>query len=243
MSAAALPSVLLVDNNPGMRATLRRYLGERGLNVQAIANVLQLERLLTRTPHDILLLDQDLPGEGGLSLCRRLRVGGLTLPILMLNTSDDATDRIIGLEMGADDCLGRALQPRELVARINALLRRRQMIHGRHLGGVRENRCFGPFQVNLSRMELSRDGKPVSLTSTEFQMLRIFLSHPRRPLSRGQLLDRLKGAGTEAGDRCIDVLVSRLRRKLEDSSRTQSYLRTVWGQGYLFMPDDPCGGD
>ncbi|QKW55410.1 winged helix-turn-helix domain-containing protein [Stenotrophomonas sp. NA06056] len=241
MSAAALPSVLLVDNDTGMRAMLRRYLGERGLNVQAIANVLQLERQLTRTPYDILLLDQDLPGDGGLALCRRLRADGLTLPIIMLNTRDDAADRIIGLEMGADDCMGRALQPRELVARINALLRRRQMVPVSHLGGVNDNCCFGPFRVSLSRMELSRDGEIVPLTATEFQLLRIFLSHPRRPLSRDQLLDRLKGAGTEASDRCIDVQVSRLRRKLERGDRLQGYLRTVWGVGYLFMPDGPCG--
>lgn len=237
MTVAVLPNVLLVENDPEARGLLRRYLGERGLNVQAIAAASQLDRLLRRTPYDILLLDQNLAGEDGLSVCRRLRVDGQTMPILMLNTRDDAADRIIGLEMGADDCLGRSLQPRELVARINALLRRQRMIHDKGTGGSQGNRGFGPFRVNLSRMELSRDGQVVPLTSTEFQLLRIFLAHPRRPLTRDHLLDRLKGAGTEASDRCIDVQVSRLRRKLEDGCRSQIYLRTVWGVGYLFMPD------
>ncbi|MGF6418145.1 two-component system phosphate regulon response regulator OmpR [Stenotrophomonas sp. AN71] len=237
MSAAVLPRILLVEDDPDMRSMLRRYLGERGFTMQAIADPSQLDRLLSRTPYDLLLLDLSLPGEDGLSVCRRLRVGGQTVPILMLTARGDATDRIVGLEMGADDYLGKPFEPRELVARINALLRRQQMIHTETTWAVEENLRFGPFRVSLSRMELSRDGEIVPLTSTEFQLLRIFLAHPRRPLSRDHLLDRLKGAGTETTDRSIDVQVSRLRRKLEDDSRSPLYLRTVWGVGYLFIPD------
>lgn len=237
MSAAVLPRILLVEDDPEMRSMLRRYLGERGFNVQALADPSDLDRMLLRSPYDILLLDLSLPGEDGLSICRRLRVAGQTVPILMLTARGDATDRIVGLEMGADDYLGKPFEPRELIARINSLLRRQQMIQACANWAVEEELGFGPFKVSLSRMELTRDGEVVPLTSMEFQLLRIFLAHPRRPLSRDHLLDRLKGAGTEATERSIDVQISRLRQKVEVDSRAPLYLRTVWGVGYLFVPD------
>lgn len=216
---------------------LRRYLGEQGFDVNAIATAEQLDRSLQREPYDALILDLMMPGEGGLSICRRLRVNGQTIPILMLTARGDPVDRIVGLEMGADDYLPKPFDPRELTARVHAMLRRQQMLHSTSTWGHDEVTEFGPFVLNISRMELQRDGETIALSNLEFQLLRVFAANPRRPMSRDHLLDKVKGRDHESMDRSLDVQVLRLRRKIEDDPSSPRYIRTVWGIGYLFSPD------
>jgi two-component system phosphate regulon response regulator OmpR len=216
---------------------LRRYLSEHGFEVQAVATPEQLDRHLQREPYGALVLDLMMPAEDGLSICRRLRVMGQTIPILMLTAKGDPVDRIIGLEMGADDYLAKPFDPRELIARLHAMFRRQRMLHSESTWGNDEVTSFGPFTLNMSRMELLRDDKPIALSSTEFQLLRVFAANPRRPMSREHLLDKIKGRDHESMDRSLDVQVMRLRRKIEDDPREPCYIRTVWGIGYVFVPD------
>jgi two-component system, OmpR family, phosphate regulon response regulator OmpR len=234
------PKVLILDDEAEFRGMLRRYLGDHGFDVQAVSTSEQLDRYIQREPYDALVLDLMMPGEDGLSVCRRLRVTGHTIPILMLTARGDPVERIVGLEMGADDYLAKPFDPRELIARLNAMLRRQRMLHNGATWGTHEVTNFGPFHFNVPRMELSREGELIPLSSSEFQLLRVFAANPKRPMSRDHLLEKLKGRDHEATDRSLDVLVLRLRRKLEDDPREPRYIRTVWGVGYVFVPE---GGD
>jgi two-component system, OmpR family, phosphate regulon response regulator OmpR len=234
------PKVIILDDEAEFRGMLRRYLGEHGFDVQAVSTSEQLDRYIQREPYDALILDLMMPGEDGLSVCRRLRVMGHTIPILMLTARGDPVDRIVGLEMGADDYLAKPFDPRELIARLNSMLRRQRMLHNGAIWGNDEVTNFGPFNFDVSRMELSREGELIPLSSSEFQLLRVFAANPKRPMSRDHLLEKLKGRDHEATDRSLDVLVLRLRRKLEDDPREPRYIRTVWGIGYVFVPE---GGD
>lgn len=216
---------------------LRRYLSGHGFDVHAVGNAGQLDRVLDREPYDALVLDLMMPGEDGLSICRRLRFSGHTIPILMLTARGDAVDRIVGLEMGADDYLAKPFDPRELTARLQAMLRRQKMLHSTQTWGADAVTAFGPFVLNLSRMELRRDDEVIALSSLEFQLLRVFAANPRRPMSRDHLLDKVKGREHESMDRSLDVQVLRLRRKIEDDPSSPKYIRTVWGIGYVFVPD------
>jgi two-component system phosphate regulon response regulator OmpR len=216
---------------------LRRYLGERGFAVQTAEQAERLDGLLQREPYDALVLDITMPHEDGLSVCRRLRATGQTIPILMLTARGDPADRIVGLEMGADDYLAKPFEPRELIARLNAMLRRQGMARQENNWGNDEIAEFGPFTLNVSRMELLRHGEAIPLTNMEFRLLRIFAANPRRPLSRDHLQDKLKGRDSEALDRSIDVQISRLRGKIENKPTCPKYVRTIWGVGYMFVPD------
>lgn len=229
--------ILVLDDDAELRGMLRRYLGEHGFDVQAVATSEQLDRHLQREPYGALVLDLMMPVEDGLSICRRLRVMGQTIPILMLTAKGDPVDRIIGLEMGADDYLAKPFDPRELIARLHAMFRRQRMLHSESTWGNDEVTSFGPFTLNVSRMELLRGDQPTALSSMEFQLLRVFAANPRRPMSRDHLLDKIKGRDHEAMDRSLDVQVMRLRRKIEDDPREPRYIRTVWGVGYVFVPD------
>lgn len=231
------PRIIILDDDAELRGMLRRYLGEHGFDTLAIANAEQLDRMLQREPYDALVLDLMMPGEDGLSICRRLRVTGQTIPILMLTARGNPVDRILGLEMGADDYLAKPFDPRELIARLNAMLRRQKMLHNTQTWGNDEITEFGPFKLNISRMELQRDGEVIPLTSMEFQLLRVFAANPRRPMSRDHLQDKVKGRDHESMDRSLDVQISRLRRKIEDDPSSPHYIRTVWGIGYMFIPD------
>lgn len=234
---APIPRILVLDDDAELLAMLRRYLGEQGFHVQTAVDPAQLDRWLQREPYDALVLDLMMPGEDGLSVCRRLRVNGHTIPILMLTARGDPVDRIVGLEMGADDYLPKPFDPRELTARLKAMLRRQDMLHSTQVWGNDEVAGFGPFMLNISRMELHRDGQVIGLSNLEFQLLRVFAANPHRPMSREHLLERIKGREHQSMDRSLDVQVLRLRRKIEDDPSAPRYIRTVWGVGYMFAPE------
>ena len=227
--------VLVVDDDQGLRNLLCRYLGEQGFEVDAVADGRALDAHLSEARPDLLILDLMLPGEDGLSIARRLRG---RLPIIMLSARGDDIDRIVGLEVGADDYLAKPFNPRELLARIRAVLRR----HGGSAEPVDGNtvRRFGSYTVDLAGHSLSRDGHDIPLTTAEFDLLRLFLDHPGRVLSRDQLLEQLKGYGRMPYDRSIDVRIARLRRKIEPDPARPIYIRTVRGEGYLFHPGEPA---
>ncbi len=224
-----------------MRALLQRYLTSQGFAVQVATNSQQLDTLLARRSFDVLVLDLMMPGESGLEICRRLRATGDTIPIMMLTAKGDPVDRIVGLEMGADDYLPKPFEPRELAARLHAMVRRQKM-YGDGTGSASEETIqFGPFRLDLGGRTLMREGEPVALTSGEFALLRALARNPGRPLGRERLIALAAGKNgvrTElATDRSIDVQVLRLRRLIEDEPAAPRYIQTVWGVGYLFAPN------
>jgi two-component system phosphate regulon response regulator OmpR len=186
----------------------------------------------------VLVLDLMMPGEDGLSVLRRLRGGNDRTPIVMLTAKGEDVDRIIGLEMGADDYLPKPFNPRELLARINAVLRRRaaEEVPAAPAGGT-EPVAFGEFVLDLSTRSLTRAGEPVTLTSGEFAVLKAFARHPRVPLSREKLMEMARGREYEAFDRSLDVQISRLRKLIETDPAKPRYIQTVWGLGYVFIPE------
>lgn len=232
------PRLLVLDDEVELRALLQRYLTQQGFDVRTVADAAQLDRLLARERFDALVLDLMLPGENGLSVCQRLRANGETLPILMLTARGEAVDRIIGLEMGADDYLPKPFEPRELAARLRALLRRQELAR-RSASVTGAGRIqFGPFELDLANCSLLRDGQPQELTSGEFALLKVLASHPGRALGRERLRDLAFGSdGRSASERSIDVQVMRLRRVIEPDPSVPRYIRTVWGAGYVFVGD------
>jgi DNA-binding response OmpR family regulator len=192
-----------------------------------------MDEILTRTQPDLVILDLMMPGEDGLSIARRLRAS-TTLPVIMLSARGEDIDRIVGLEVGADDYLAKPFNPRELLARIRAVLRRKEapVI----TPAANESTRFADFELDLAAQRLTKSGVEVNLTTAEFAILQIFTSHPNRVLSRDQLMDMLKGYDRDPFDRSIDVRVTRLRRKIEANPAEPVYIRTIWGQGYLFSP-------
>ncbi|MCL2917249.1 two-component system response regulator OmpR [Shewanella litorisediminis] len=229
--------ILVVDDDMRLRALLERYLVEQGFQVRAAANAEQMDRLLERENFHLLVLDLMLPGEDGLSICRRLRQTGSPLPIIMLTAKGDEVDRIIGLELGADDYLPKPFNPRELLARIKAVMRRQtQEIPGAP-AQQEEEVGFGEFHLNLATREMYRGDESISLTSGEFAVLKVLVTHPREPLSRDKLMNLARGRDYSALERSIDVQVSRLRRLIEKDPANPRYIQTVWGLGYVFVPD------
>ena len=230
------PRILIVDDEAELRALLERYLSEQGLAVRAVADAVAAERLLARERFDVLVLDVMMPGEDGLSLCRRLRTLGETIPILMLTARGDPVDRIVGLEMGADDYLPKPFNPRELLARVQAMVRRQRLL-GVHVGPSGEAPIvFGPFTLLVAERRLTRDGQDLPLTTGEFSLLHALASHPNRPLGRDKLIELTRGRDHEATDRSIDVQVMRVRKLIEDDPAAPRHIKTVWGVGYVFVP-------
>jgi two-component system phosphate regulon response regulator OmpR len=238
MQSAQRQKVLVVDDDLRLRDLLKRYLTEQGFATDTVADAAAMDRQLQRVRYDLLVLDLMLPGEDGLAICRRLRSGGNALPVIMLTAKGDDVDRIVGLEMGADDYLGKPFNPRELVARINAVLRRQAPlpVPGAPAAETKVTE-FGPFALDLSTRMLSREGKPIVLTTGEFSLLKALVEHAREPMSRDKLMDLARGREHESFDRSIDVQVSRLRKLLEDDPKEPRYIQTVWGFGYVFVPD------
>lgn len=230
--------LLVVDDDLRLRDLLRRYLSEQGYQVIVAENAAAMNKLWLRERFDLLILDLMLPGEDGLSICRRLRGSGDQTPIIMLTAKGEEVDRIIGLEMGADDYLPKPFNPRELLARINAVLRRRGPEEAP--GAPSENHeqfSFGDFTLDLSTRSLKRNGEAISLTTGEFSVLKVFARHARQPLSRDKLMELARGREYEVYDRSLDVQISRLRKLIETDHTNPQFIQTVWGLGYVFIPD------
>lgn len=234
----SLARVLVADDEADLRSLLQRYLTEQGCWVRTVENGSALDRLLTRERFDVLVLDVMMQGEDGLSICRRLRGQGETIPILMLTARGDPVDRIVGLEMGADDYLPKPFNPRELLARILAMVRRQHMLGVRSAPpGVREILNFGAFSLDLECRTLQREGQDLPLTSGEFALLRALALNPRRPLGRERLIELARGRDHDANTRSVDVQVMRLRKLIEDDPANPRFIQTVWGVGYVFVPE------
>ncbi|MFT3755347.1 MAG: two-component system response regulator OmpR [Pseudoxanthomonas sp.] len=235
-----VPQLLLVDDDVRLRELLQRYLETQGFAVRGVGDGVQMRQALDRGHFDLIVLDLMLPDESGLDICRRLRGQGDATPVLMLTAKGDEIDRIVGLEIGADDYLPKPVNPRELLARIRAVLRRAPGIAPgapQAEGGVVK---FGTFTLDLGSRELSRNEEVLRLTSGEFAVLSVLLRHPRQPLSRDRLMSLARGRGHEALERSIDVTVARLRKLLEDDPKQPRILQTVWGVGYVFVPPGPA---
>ena len=226
--------ILVVDDDQRLRELVVRYFTEQGFEARAVADAQGMDRQLARERYDLVVLDLMLPGEDGLAICRRLRSQGTGPAIVMLTAKGDEVDRIVGLEMGADDYLPKPFNPRELVARVNAVLRRRQP--GGPAADTEVHR-FGGFEFNLSTRSLAREGRPVALTTGEFSVLKVLVQHPRQPLSRDKLMELARGREYGVFDRSIDVQISRLRKIVEDDHAHPRHIQTVWGFGYVFVPD------
>ena len=224
--------ILMVDDDPGIRDVVSDFLGRHGYQVDTAGDAREMDAALARGGFDLIVLDVMLPGEDGLSICRRLAAAEGP-PVIMLSAMGEDTDRIVGLDLGADDYLPKPCNPRELLARVRAVLRRRQepaLNKDRPLGAGCE---FAGWRLDLVRRELmNAQGVVVNLSSGEFSLLRAFVERPQRVLTRDQLLDLARGRDSDAYDRAIDVQISRLRRKLDDSGG--ELIRTIRSEGYMF---------
>lgn len=229
-------TIYVTDDDPGIRELVAEYLTSQGYQVDTAEDAVALARLLAVRLPDLLVLDWMMPGEDGLSVARRLRAQPGFPPIIMLSARGEDIDRIIGLEVGADDYLPKPFNPRELLARIRAVLRRQNDTAGPAAAETVRLVRFGPFSVNLDARTLSRDGAEIPLTGGEYELLEIFVTHANRALSRDWLMDQLRGFERDPFDRSIDVRVNRLRKKIEDDPANPAYIRTQRGQGYLFVP-------
>lgn len=231
---AASPHILVVDDDREIRALLARFLARHGYRVETAADGRAMFRALEAGRFDLLVLDLMLPGEDGLSLCRRVRTES-SLPIVMLTAVGEDTDRIVGLEMGADDYMAKPFNPRELLARIRAVLRRGGGAAGPGEAAAGRALAFDGWRLDTARRELrDPDGALVDLTAGEFDLLAALAERPNRVLSRDALLDLTRGRAAVPFDRSIDVQVSRLRRKIEADPREPARIKTVRGGGYVF---------
>lgn len=229
--------ILVVDDDIRLRELLQRYLTEQGFSIKGVSDAKEMDVVLAHETMDLLVLDLMLPGEDGLSICRRIRATGTLMPIIMLTARGDEVDRIIGLEMGADDYLPKPFNPRELLARINAVMRRHERLQPSAPATNSDNVTIGDFVFNASNRSLSKDGQAITITSGEFALLKVFVDHPRQPLSRDRLMQLARGRELDVFDRSIDVQVSRLRKLVEPDPAHPRYLQTMWGFGYVFIPD------
>lgn len=246
--------ILVVDDDLRLRDLLKRYLTEQGFSADTVADGQALDRALTRNRYDLIVLDVMLPIEDGFAICRRIRAGAsqannaatgttidaslATIPIIMLTAKGDDVDRILGLEMGADDYLAKPFNPRELVARINAVMRRQAPLPTPGApSSSDEIVVFGQFSLNLGTRELLKAGAAVPMTTGEFGLLKVLAGHQRVPLSRDKLTELARGREHDTFDRAIDVQVSRLRKLLGEDPTNPRFIQTVWGRGYVFIPD------
>ena len=229
--------IWVVDDDPELRQMVGTYLIDQGYDVRCLCDVKQLEARLEFQRPDLVVLDLMLPGDDGLTALRRLRDAGDDLPVVMLTARGDGVDRIIGLEQGADDYLGKPFLPRELTARIEAVLRRRSSIPAGTPLADGAQVIFGDNQLDLAARTLVRNGATQVITSGEFSLLAAFVQHPHRPLSRERLIELARGPESDTDSRSMDVQVSRVRKLIEQDPSRPRYLQTVWGYGYVFVPD------
>lgn len=239
--AALRKKILIVDDDPELRTLLSTYLLQNDLEPLQLPDTRQVDTYLERYQPHLLVLDLMMPGEDGLALCRRLRSRGETVPVIMLTARDETSDRVTGLKSGADDYLGKPFDPPELLARIEAVLRR----HATQVpaapildGGIY---CFGAFEFDRAVRQLRRTGAVVPMTSGEFALLNALVKHANKPLKRERLLELTKGDDSATDDRSIDVQVFRLRRLIETNPARPRIIQTVWGVGYVFVPGEAEG--
>lgn len=237
-AASAMRRLLVVDDDAELRQLLSTYLSRHGYDVLLLPGTEQLDAYLDRYNPHLIILDLMLPGEDGLAACRRLRGKGDATPIVMLTARDETVDRIVGLEMGADDYLGKPFEPRELLARIEAVLRRYTTSS---FEGAAKPFVFGPFECNFASRQLTRNGATVALTGGEFALLSALIRNANRPLKRERLLELTRGGPVDTPrdslDRAIDMQIYRLRRAIEDDPAHPRHIRTIWGVGYVFVPN------
>jgi len=228
--------VLIVDDDPDLCGLLSEYLAANGLDVESAGDGSAMRQAMANRAPDAVILDLMLPGEDGLSLARELRARS-GVGILMLSARGEEMDRVIGLEVGADDYMAKPFSPRELLARLRALLRRtRAATAAEPPAAIPGKHRFGPFALDIAAHRLLRDGSEVRITTAEFELLRVFVERPNRVLSRDDIIDLLKGYDRDPFDRSVDIRVTRLRRRIETDPSNPEYIRTVRGEGYLFNP-------
>ena len=226
--------LVLVDDDPKILELTATYLRNQDFTVHTAKNGKDLDEILKKYAADLIVLDLMMPEESGLQICQRLRVNKVVIPIIMLTAKGDEVDRIVGLEMGADDYLPKPFNPRELLARINAIIRRKETFSIKPTTSVIN---FGNFIFDIQNRSLSRDGKNISITTGEFNLLKVFTERPKQPLSRDQIMQLARGKELDVFDRSIDVQISRIRKLIENDPNNPKYLQTKWGFGYIFDPD------
>lgn len=240
-NAADISSILVVEDDVGTRTLLLRFLQENGYRVTGARNGTEMWDTLRRLPIDLILLDIMLPGTTGLDLCRTIRQDNNTVPIIMLTARGSETDRVLGLELGADDYLSKPFSRPELLARIRAVLRRGRVLVKESPSFSRRYFRFAGWKLDTARRELlAPAGEAVELSAAEFDVLLAFLEHPQRILTRDRILELSRSRRGEVFDRSVDVLVSRLRRKLEHQEVDETapgLIKTLRGAGYMFVPD------
>ena len=240
-NAAEGDKILIVDDDPGLSSLLDRFFTSKGFRVRTVPNVEQMARLLAREVFNLVVLDLMLPGEDGLSACKRLRASNNQIPIIMLTAKGDELSRIKGLELGADDYLAKPFNPDDLVARVKAVLRRQSPSVPGAPGSEEETVTFGDYELSLATRELKRGEETHMLTTGEFAVLKALVMHAREPLTRDKLMNLARGREWDALERSIDVQISRLRRMIEPDPSKPRYIQTVWGVGYVFVPDGNAG--
>jgi DNA-binding response OmpR family regulator len=228
MKENILINILIIDDDKKLCSLLSDYLGKFNFTVYAKYDPAEGIRFLNTHPVDIIILDIMLPGMDGFTTCKKIRERWTT-PIIMLTARGEVTDTIVGLEIGADDYMSKPFEPRELAARIQAILRRHQP------GGTQGIKQFNDLTIDYSRRSASIAGTTVDLTTLEFEILTLLTSEPDRVFNRDQIQAKIKGYDLHAYDRSIDVLISRLRQKLSDDSKNPRYIKTIWGSGYTFI--------
>ncbi|WP_414441893.1 response regulator [Burkholderia sp. 22PA0106] len=237
MNAERPDHVLIVDDDRGIRELVGQYLEKNGMRISLAANGREMRAALENGAPDLIVLDVMMPGDDGLVLCRELRAGKhRAVPVVMLTARDEETDRIVGLEMGADDYLTKPFAVRELYARIRSVLRRTRMLPpGMQVSEAAQWLAFGDWRLDTTgRHLLDEAGTMVALSGAEYRLLRVFLDNPQRVLTRDQLLNLTQGRQADAFDRSIDLLVSRLRQRLRDTAREPRYIKTLRSEGYVF---------
>ncbi len=236
LSSKRPPRILVVDDDGRLRDLLRQFLTNNGFHVSVAEDANQMNRLWMRERFDAVILDVMMPGEDGISILKRIRASNDNTPILMLTAKGEDIDRILGLEFGADDYLPKPYNPRELLARLHAILRRREPVDPPGAPSKEEE------TVSFGTRKLKKGDEEIPLTTGEFAVLKAFARHPRVPLSRDKLMEMARGREYEAFDRSLDVQVSRLRKIIEVDPSKPRYLQTVWGLGYVFIPDGQSDG-
>jgi two-component system phosphate regulon response regulator OmpR len=228
----------MVDDDPVVRDHVREFLHQHGFEVSVLSDGMSLKSRVQAARPSLIVLDVMMPGKDGISALRELRHAHDDIPVILLTARSDVLDRVIGLELGADDYLGKPFDPRELLARIRSILRRRHYALPPHVASAPELRPsyrFGPFEMDFGARELRREGERITLRSGEFALLKTLVKNAMTVLTRTQLNEQMRGAGAHR-DRSLDVSIWRLRRLLETDPSEPRYVQTVWGQGYIFVP-------